>query len=239
VWESGYIGILGVVFIKYEAGAELASSSKSILAYIRAGSADEAPRALSSLARHANPAIRRRLAENPNTAQEILQLLAGDESAEVRAGLAWNPSVSEAVLERLCADEDVNVRLALTDNHCLPRAILMRLSADENPYVQHHAWRALEVAELESLLRVESFTVQHGLNAKLGDLMVAAGLVSAVAMRDYLDTARVRRLPLGHVLIRDGNMSKVGVAKALKLQSAVRHSQLTVDAAVAQLKGRS
>ncbi len=29
VWESGYIGILGVVFIKYEAGAELASSSNS------------------------------------------------------------------------------------------------------------------------------------------------------------------------------------------------------------------
>ena len=214
----------------------MASSHNSIVAYIKAGNADEAPRALSSLARHKNPAIRRRLAENPNTAQEVLQLLSVDESAEVRGALAWNASVSEEVLERLCLDPDVNVRLALTDNHCLPRAILMRLSADENPYVQHHAWRALEVAELETLLRIESFTVQHGLNAKLGDLIVAASLASDSAMRGYLETARARRLPLGHVLIRDGNMSKAVVARALKLQSAVRHSQISLDEAVAQLK---
>ena len=214
----------------------MSNSFKYTGSYIVAGGANESKEALCSLSKHVNPAVRRRLAENPCTPQEILMLLATDESTEVRAALAWNVAAQVDVLERLCLDEDVNVRLALTENHKLQKELLELLANDDNPYVQHHAKRSLDVLALEEQLVSESFCAQHGEEARLGELIVAVGLLNEKSMCLFVETAKERNLPLGHVLIRDGDLSRAIVAKALRMQCLVRENRISFDQAVAELR---
>jgi hypothetical protein len=204
--------------------------------YIIAGSENESQESLNSLSKHGNPAVRRRLAENPSTSHEILMMLSTDENSEVRAALAWNVAASVDVLERLCRDEDVNVRLALTENHNLQEELLVLLANDDNPYVQHHAKRALEVVALEAQLRSEFFCTQDGEEARLGELIVASGMLNELLMHAFIEVAREKKLPLGHVLIHKGGLSKSIVAQALRLQCYVRERSMSVDEAVAELR---
>lgn len=214
----------------------MSDSSNYTGSYIIAGDDNVPQESLSSLSTHGNPAVRRRLAENPSTPHEILMLLALDENSEVRAGLAWNTNAHSDVLKRLCLDPDVNVRLALTENHRLQKELLELLANDENPYVQHHARRSLEVVAMEAQLRSESFCSLEGDEAKLGELIVTVGLLDEESMRLFIERARHKCLPLGHVLIRDGGLPKSIVAKALRLQCRVRESRISFEQAVAELR---
>jgi hypothetical protein len=214
----------------------LTNSFRYTGSYILAGSENVSRESLHSLSTHGNPAVRRRLAENPCTPHEILMMLALDENTEVRAALAWNATAHADVLERLCLDEDVNVRLALTENHRLQKELLELLAKDDNPYVQHHARRSLEVVALEAQLKSESFCALEGDEAKLGELIVALGLLNEKSMRLFVETAKEKNLPLGHVLIRDGGLSKSIVGKALRMQCRVRENRITFDQAVAELR---
>ncbi|MFA7337700.1 MAG: hypothetical protein WC028_13010 [Candidatus Obscuribacterales bacterium] len=204
--------------------------------YIVAGSENESQESLSLLSKHGNPAVRRRLAENPCTPPEILEMLGTDEATEVRAALAWNIAVHFNVLERLCRDEDVNVRLALTENHNLPEELLVLLANDENPYVQHHAKRSLEVVAFEAQLTSESFCAQVGTEARLGELMVAAGMLNEQSMHAFVELAKEKKLPLGHVLILAGGLPRSIVARALGVQCRVREGSMSFDQAVAELR---
>jgi len=204
--------------------------------YINAGGKGHSKEAQLRLAVHPNPAVRRRLAENPETASEVLAKLADDPEPEVRAGLAWNKAVTNTVLERLCQDPDVDVRLALTENHQLPGSVLAVLAEDENPYVKRAAQGALEILELEAYLEAQRFCIEAGLDARLGQVLVAADKVDASALAGFLETAQTRSEPLGHVLIRDGGLSKHLVGKALMLQFSVRNGAVTLEQAVEQLK---
>ncbi len=214
----------------------MSNSFKFTGSYIRAGDESESHQLLNDMAKHRNPAVRCRIAENPRTSPEVLAILATDAVTEVRAALAWNAAVHVDVLERLCHDEDVNVRLALTENQHLPEFLLELLAKDENPYVQHHAKRALEVVALEAQLESECFCSQDGSEARLGELMVAAAILDANSMNVLVETAKAKKLPLGHVLVLDGGLSKSVVAKALQLQCRVRASAMSFDQAVAELR---
>jgi len=204
--------------------------------YIKAGHENQTKETQRELATHANPAVRRRLAENPQTAIDVLEQLAIDADPEVRAGLAWNHSVSAELLENLCRDQDVNVRLALTENHRLPQSILAILADDENPFVQHAARSSREVLEMEMNLESQYFSHKPGEEAKLGDLLCSAGWLDRAALSTHLDTAQKAAIPLGHVLIRDGNFNKNVVGQALMLQYAVRTGIITSDQATAQMR---
>lgn len=204
--------------------------------YIIAGSDSVPEESVSSLSKHVNPAVRRRLAENPSTPTEILMLLALDECTEVRAGLAWNTTAHADILKRLCLDPDVNVRLALTENHRLQKELLQLLANDENPYVQHQAKRSLEVVALEAQLTNESFCSLEGDEAKLGELIVTLGLLNEESMRLFIERAKDKGLPLGNVLIRDGGLPKSIVAKALRMQCRVRENRITFEQAIAELR---
>jgi hypothetical protein len=212
------------------------SGSKDAGAYIKAGCETESKEALHELANHPSAAVRRRLAENPRVSRDIMALLAKDNDAEVRSALAWNSSAPLEILEKLCEDPDVNVRLSLTENHCIHKAVLQRLTGDENPYVQYHAQRALEVVEMEEQLEQRQFSFREGSDAKLGELVVQAGLTSEEAMKIFLETAQNTGQSLGHVLIMDGGLSRVVVAEALMIQCAIRDGNTSQDEGVARLK---
>lgn len=204
--------------------------------YIVAGRENESQESQISLSKHRNPAVRRRLAENPCTSPEVLTVLATDENSEVRAALVWNSAVHVDVLERLCRDEDVNVRLSLTENHRLQEKLLVLLAEDDNPYVQHHAKRALELVALEAPSTDEFFCAQNGEESLLGELIVASGILNELLMHAFIEVAKEKKLPLGHVLIHNGGLSKSIVTQALRLQCSVCEGDKLFDDAVAELR---
>jgi len=57
-------------------------------------------------------------------------------------------------------------------------------------------------------------------------------------MHAFIEVAREKMLPLGHVLIHQGGLSKSIVAQALRLQCCVRESNMSVDEAVAELRSQ-
>jgi hypothetical protein len=103
--------------------------------YIAAGSVYTTPSVLRHLAQDPDKSIRRRVAENPNIMQEIVDILLQDAEIDVRIGLAENPSVGMRYVELFLHDESPDVRFSIADNPLTPGDVLLRLATDENPYV--------------------------------------------------------------------------------------------------------
>lgn len=112
---------------------------KSDSIYIIAGAADTALRELRKLARHNDPAIRRRVAEHPRVPLRLLVELSEDGDAEVRIAVSESPRLPESVLDRLAEDACDDVRFALAENLNLPLSILGRLADDDNPFVSQRS----------------------------------------------------------------------------------------------------
>ncbi|MBK9142676.1 MAG: hypothetical protein IPM23_09290 [Candidatus Melainabacteria bacterium] len=112
---------------------------KSDNPYILAGAADTALRELRKLARHDDPAIRRRVAEHPRVPLRLLVELSADGDADVRIAVSESPRLPESVLERLAEDCCDDVRYALAENLNLPMSILSRLADDDNPFVSQRS----------------------------------------------------------------------------------------------------
>ncbi len=82
------------------------------------------------------------------------------------------------------------MRLAMTENHKLQKELLELLTNDDNPYVQQHAKRALEVVRLEAELQNSSFYHRDGTEARLGELIIAAGILNEKLMHAFVDMAK-------------------------------------------------
>lgn len=185
--------------------------------------------------RNAGPKVRRKLAENPSTPEDVLFALAMDQDAAVRASLAKNRSVPLAILEQLSSDNDVVVRMKLAEESALPSHILRRLCQDSEPQVQVQAQATLEGVTFENQLKNEGFVRQEGNTARLGELLIVAGVVSEDTISKSLDTCQLEQLPLGRILVRENQVDSGIIIRALKLQSLVRNGKITLDSAVQKL----
>jgi hypothetical protein len=112
--------------------------------YIKAGSNSCSPQLLEELAHSEVDLIRIRVAENPVTPLEILEILAADKNADVRIAVGTNPSTPAHISYGLAFDEDPNVRLGLAEDMNTPVELLEKLAEDTNPYVSCRAAQTKE-----------------------------------------------------------------------------------------------
>lgn len=112
--------------------------------YVKAGSQSCAPQMLAELAHSEIDRIRLRVAENPATPVDVLELLACDKNADVKIAVGTNPSTPAHVSYSLAFDEDPNVRLGLAEDMNTPMELLEKLMEDWNPYVSHRAGQTKE-----------------------------------------------------------------------------------------------
>jgi hypothetical protein len=107
--------------------------------YLTAGQAAAKPAQLRALSAHESAAVRRRVAENPNTPRDILAFLAFDCNAEVRTEVAFNKNTPAKILRMLAQDPNPDVRYAIAEVITVPKRVLGILAHDENPYVAYRA----------------------------------------------------------------------------------------------------
>lgn len=113
--------------------------------YVKAGDTAASLSELSLLSKHADPRVRRRVAENVRTSEKLLTRLAIDEKADVRIAVGTNPVTPHAIKLLLCEDPDPTVRLGLAHDVQTPENILQALTEDDNAWVAAEARRTLEI----------------------------------------------------------------------------------------------
>jgi hypothetical protein len=121
--------------------------------YVKIGSLSCSPQLLEAMAKSEIDRIRLRVAENPKTPVDILELLVSDKSPDVRVAVGTNPSTPAHISYRLAFDEDLNVRLGLADDLNTPIELLEKLMNDANPYVSIRAAQTKEIALSQGKLR--------------------------------------------------------------------------------------
>lgn len=112
--------------------------------YIKVGSHNCSKQLLADLAHSPVERIRIRVAENPRTPLEILEILAADKNADVRIAVGTNPSTPPYISYGLAFDQDANVRLGLAEDMNCPMELLEKLAEDTNPYVSCRAAQTKE-----------------------------------------------------------------------------------------------
>jgi len=80
-----------------------------------------------------------KVAEDPTTGWQILELLANHNSPHVRAAVADNVNTTQNTLLKLAYDSDADLRYQLAENHNIAREVLAVLLEDENPWVRVRA----------------------------------------------------------------------------------------------------
>ena len=99
-----------------------------------AGKSDTPPEVLTVYAYDPIPIVRKAVAENPNTPQEILEdiIHAKGNNWEIRSAVVRNPNVSAELLTELAKDKAAKVRQAVADNSDTPFDVLMQLVHDSD-----------------------------------------------------------------------------------------------------------
>lgn len=203
--------------------------------FFTAGDPSQSPEVLRDVYENARPSVRRRLAENPSSPEELLVMLSKDSDPEVRSSVACNKAAPLEILEALASDSDVNVRLSLAEEFALPPYILQKLCEDDNPYVKDRAEATLEAIAFENQLRNEGFVHQAGPTARLGELLVAAAVLTRESLEQALEEAKTEELPLGRILVKNNRIDPEIIIRALKLQSLVRKGKISVESAEQKL----
>ena len=99
--------------------------------------------------------VRKAVAGNPNTPQEVLEdiIHAKGNNWEIRSAVVRNPNVSAELLTELAKDKAAKVRKAVADNSDTPFEVLMQLAHDSD-------W-------LTRVRATENYTFIHGLTPEL------------------------------------------------------------------------
>ena len=121
--------------------------------YVKAGNQSCSPLLLEKLAHSEIDRIRLRVAENPRTPMDILQLLASDKNPDVRVAVGTNPSTPAYLSYGIALDEDPNVRLGLADDVNTPVELLEKLMEDANPYVSYRAAQTRDIVLSQGIAR--------------------------------------------------------------------------------------
>src|SRR5262249_41773047 len=107
---------------------------------------------------------------------------------------------------------------------------------DDNPYVRDHARRSLEGLFLEKALKEVGFVQRPGEKERLGDLLIAAGVLTEEQVFELLRISQERSIPLGHALVESRTVTRSVVVAALKAQDAVREDKMSHDDAIFSIK---
>jgi hypothetical protein len=99
---------------------------------------------LNQLIPHASVAMLERIAENPATPLDILEVLVLWQEPQVRAAVAENPCCPLPLMRTLREDESADVRYRLAECPHVPIDLLEELAADGNCYVAARARRTIE-----------------------------------------------------------------------------------------------
>ncbi len=175
---------------------------------------------------------RLRLAENEASPPDVLRTLSNDKDPEVRAGIANNPSTTHNTLKCLATDTHDDVRFSMASNPHLPLAILQGFSEDHNPYVSDRAHKTIDGLALELDLEEQGFVSLPGTHARLGDLLVASGIVDSKEIEFAVIFAKNAKIPLGRALVQAGRINRSTIVHALKQQTLVRLGQVSLEMAI-------
>lgn len=204
--------------------------------YIKAGHPDTTPDELRALSSDTDALVRRRVAENPNCPESVLRELSDDRHSEVRIAVGSNGSTPKDILQKLVQDEDLDVCLGMADDLNLPKDVLQDLADHDNPYVADQARRALEGLALEEALKESGFVREEGETAKLGELLVAAELITPEELNEFLKVGEKDQIPLGRVLVQSRTIPRSIITLALNLQTSLRRKEIHLEVAIDQLK---
>lgn len=127
------------------------SSYEFLANYIQAGKRSCSTKRLIELAGSQYEKVRARVAENPKTPVDVLELLAIDPGADVRIAVGTNPKTPLEVVHKLAVDQDPTVRLGLAEDHDLPIEVLEILTEDSNPHISCRARKSLTYAKANVL----------------------------------------------------------------------------------------
>jgi hypothetical protein len=205
------------------------------LTHFQAGNPLSAATRLRELLGNGDKQTRLRLAENESSPPDVLRKLAKDKDPEVRAGVANNPSATHTTLKKMALDPHDDVRFAMASNPHLPLEILEQFIEDQNPYVSDRAQKTLDGLVLELDLANQGFVCLPGANARLGDLLVASGIIKEKEVEILVNYAKGARIPLGRAIVEAGRINRSIVAYALRQQTLVRLGQLSLQAAIAEI----
>jgi len=105
-----------------------------------AGNPNTPPEVLHQMATEAeDPALLKKIADNPNVGISTLTWLAAHDCSQVRIAVAENPGCPEVSLWQLAKDPNPDIRYAIAANALIPDAVLKALAGDDNPYVAGRA----------------------------------------------------------------------------------------------------
>ncbi len=100
---------------------------------------------LERLASEESAVIRRHVALNPKTPVETLKKLSEDRETDVRLAVAENAQTPQDILTFLSSDQDMDVRYGVAENPHMPENILVELTQDDNPYIRCRALKTLQM----------------------------------------------------------------------------------------------
>jgi hypothetical protein len=90
---------------------------------------------------------------------------------------------------------------------------------------------AVDAIAFEDQLKEDGFVPHAGAIARLGELLLAAGVIDSEILEASLAATKVEQLPLGRFLVKNQHLPPEIVIRALKLQSLVRLGKISVDSA--------
>jgi hypothetical protein len=201
-------------------------------AHVQAANPKSAATKLRQLLKSADSETRFRLAENQSSPPDVLAKLAKDCDPEIRACVANNPSTPDNLVKTLAKDVHDDVRFSMACNPCLPLEVLHDLSQDQNPYVSDRAHKTLDGVALELDLEQQGFVSLPSPHARLGELLVASGILEEKEIEVAITFAQKTKLPLGRALVEGGRIDRSTIAHALKQQTLIRLGQLSLEVAI-------
>ena len=200
--------------------------------HIQAANPDSAAAKLRKLLKSGDRETRLRLAENPSSPPDVLTKLSKDYDPEVRTCIANNHSTPGDIIKNLSKDLHDDVRFSMSSNPCLPLEILCELSQDQNPYVRDRAHKTIDGVSLELDLQQQGFFSLPGTHARLGELLVASGIIGEQEIAIVVNYAQHTKIPLGRALVQAGRIDRSTVVHALQQQTLVRLGQLSLTLAI-------
>ncbi len=89
----------------------------------------------------------------------------------------------------------------------------------------------MDAIAFENQLKDDGFIPHEGPTARLGELLLAAGVIEPNLLEASLAATQARQLPLGRILVENNLLQPEIVIRALKLQSLVRTGKISIDSA--------
>jgi PAS domain S-box-containing protein len=205
--------------------------------YLKASDPSATAQELRELANSASPEVRLRVAQNKAAPKDLLASLARATEASIRAAVACNASTPLGTVIEIAKTDTPEVKKILAADSSLRPEILMQLAKDSNQAVVSQAILTLKASALEQRLKEENVIPDANDFNRVGDLLTASGWVEDPTLIPRLVDESKRSLrPLGQLLIEREIMSVADLVDLLKIQASIRNGEISVVAAIEQLK---